>query len=35
VIVTHMLAEVGRVDRVVELAVHPSGREAEISKGRW
>lgn len=35
VIVTHMLAEVGRVDRVVELAVHPSRREAEISRGRW
>ena len=34
VIVTHMLAEVGRVDRVVELAVHPSRRKAEISKGR-
>jgi ABC-2 type transport system ATP-binding protein len=35
VIVTHMLAELGRVDRVVEIAVHPSRREAEISQGRW
>jgi len=34
VIVTHMLAELGRVDRMVELAVHPSRRQAEQSKGR-
>ena len=35
VIVTHMLAELGRVDRVVELAVNPSRRKADTSRGRW
>ncbi|HYT81184.1 MAG TPA: ABC transporter ATP-binding protein [Actinomycetota bacterium] len=35
VIVTHMLAELDRVDRVVELAVHPSRRRGEHSRGRW
>ena len=35
VIVTHMLAELDRVDRVVELAVHPSQRRGEHSIGRW
>ena len=33
VIATHMLAELGRVDRVVELAVHPAQRQGR--KGRW
>jgi ABC-type multidrug transport system ATPase subunit len=31
VVVTHMIAELGRVDRVVELAVHPS-RDADRSR---
>jgi ABC-type multidrug transport system ATPase subunit len=35
VIVTHMLAELDRVDRVVELAVHPARRCGGHSRGRW
>ncbi len=35
VIATHMLAELDRVDRVVELAVHPSQRRGEHSRSRW
>jgi pimeloyl-ACP methyl ester carboxylesterase len=34
VIATHMLAELDRVDRVVELAVHPSQREEHL-RGWW
>jgi ABC-type multidrug transport system ATPase subunit len=35
VIVTHMLAELDRVDRVVELAVHPARRCGGHPRGLW